>query len=160
MTRYEFPHSERASNTQDYICPHCHSSNFDNIDGFLEDDYYCYESKCQDCGTLFREWYHLTFSEVDWVTKEEMLQQEQGDTSNSEYDALRVQQNESNIEAATKMVMASGLPNAIQNELLNRLHNEYDPVLYSETKWLSMVCVENSIRLLKEECCAKPTADE
>lgn len=73
MTSYEFPHT---INTTENDCPQCHSSDFTCIDDGPEDDYYFYEYECEECGTIWREWYTMHYSETVYVTKEEQQAQD------------------------------------------------------------------------------------
>lgn len=73
MTSYEFPHTTNAT---DYNCPQCHLNNYMCIDDGPEDDYYFYEYQCEDCGTIWREWYKMDYVETVYVTKEEQQAQD------------------------------------------------------------------------------------
>lgn len=46
------------------ICPQCGRANLEWEASYPEDNMYCYEFTCQDCGAEGKEWYELMYEKT------------------------------------------------------------------------------------------------
>ena len=58
-------------------CPHCGEYDSEVLDEGINDDYYYYVMRCYNCNTRFTDWYKMVPREREWVTADEMREQEE-----------------------------------------------------------------------------------
>ena len=61
----------------EFHCPHCGSDDYQTLDSGIEDDYYFYSNECQNCQTMYTEWYRLEFREIVYDIEEEKVTDEE-----------------------------------------------------------------------------------
>lgn len=57
---------EESIRIQPGECPHCGCFDYETLDQGVDDDYYFYSCKCENCGKLRTEWYRMDYTETTY----------------------------------------------------------------------------------------------
>lgn len=76
LYNYEYEHTEDDWDGNGR-CPHCGEYDSEVLDEGAEDEYYYYVMRCYNCNTRFTDWYKMVPREREWVTADEMREQEE-----------------------------------------------------------------------------------
>lgn len=76
MTLYNYTYEHTNNWDGNGRCPHCGEYDSEVLDEGAEDDYYYYVMRCYNCNTRFTDWYQMVPREREWVTADEMREQE------------------------------------------------------------------------------------